>query len=159
MSPQLISTNLIGKPFFPSTLGVSYHLEVVVFSFAFYVFHSLKRAFSAIAYYLAALADPLLYSFDIRLHQCMVNLCQLGFFTIRPQPKPDLFWSPIRCFLSSVWGLGLTVVLLHKQVFVEAIAMGHRSSQLQILTHLYEWIAFSPVISRASLAPSPKTFS
>ena len=110
--------------------------------------------------YLAALQDLLKYGFDISIETRLIDLLKRSFFNQRPptrRPRPFLSLHRVLNLLSSQeYGDGGTIsILLHKTVFLIALATGARAPQLFALSRCKEWTKYGEDGSVVTLAPLP----
>ena len=138
------------------------HMSVsIIYDFLSYMFHSRKRAAPTISTYAAALADPLRFGFGIEVRSRILDLMRRGFFIQRPPTRRhQVFWS-LRKVLEYLRGPEFSIApdprkLLHKALFLVAMASGLRASQLHALVRHPSWLVFAADGRQMSLAPSPK---
>ena len=134
--------------------------EDVILQFLSYHFHEKRRAPATMTVYLAALQDLLKYGFDFSIETRLIDLLKRSFFNQRPptrRPRPFLSLHRVLNLLSSQeYGDGGTIsILLHKTVFLIALATGARAPQLFALSRCKEWTKYGEDGSVVTLAPLP----
>ncbi|MPC61013.1 hypothetical protein E2C01_055075 [Portunus trituberculatus] len=110
--------------------------------------------------HLAALSDPLLYSYGIKLDPRAVTLFKRGLFHQRPRLRQGRnLWSLQRVmdlFQSDSFRHSPSALeFLKKTLSLTALASGFRTSQLRALTRFPQWTSFADDMSNVSLVAFP----
>ena len=132
----------------------------VVLRFLSYLFHERNYSVATINTHIAALKDPLWYGFQVVLDPRVLDLLRRSFFLQRPPSKTSRpFWSLSKVLNSlsppEFPSNPSKILLLHKAVFLLALATGLRASQLHALTRRPAWTIFASGDTQVSLAPLP----
>ena len=132
-----------------------------MFCFLSFLVHEQNRVLSTVAGHLAALSDPLVYGYGIRIDPRTVTFLKRGLFHQRPLPRQERPLCSLKKFLDHFQSAlfmhqpSLTR-LLHKALFLTDLGSGLRSTQLKELTRFPQWMSFAENDSRVFLAPTPK---